>query len=860
MPCATSGLPGAFRVVHPHEQRGGVGPGRGPGPLVQHLVALEAQPRVAALQHHLVGHGPGFHALRVGRQEVEHAARDRHRLVPQRRAGDGAGDGGGVGRVRDHPVQVVGMDGQLEAHRLVARAAPGAGDLVVVGDAACRVGARDHRVGADPALHRLGELEARAEQRRVLLDQQLDRVLRQLDGARFEMAGRVLEQRFGVVRDRRDLARHPLQQARRRRGGRCCGGMRMRCRPPARPGAAAGRGRSPSPARRTASWQVRSASALMVRSGFTPAAPGSTAPSQTYRPSCTASPSLPENTWPWWLTTPSPALSPMPQPPSGCTVISLRPSDSADSGFGMNCALDRVVGGPQPRVVLGDRGAGAGLRPVDAQPVFLEVQAAGRLVHAHHQVGLRAGHRAGVGQAGQAAGIALHRLAQRLRIEQAGLGLRGAVGELAAQHRVGEEQGRRQHRGQGAGDDALLDHQPVAHLGRLAHVDHAGDARPRQIGRRDLVAPRAHAVDVALDRLALRVGAGLPVAVVAQREHVAVAGEALAEAVRQRQALRLGAQQDLGRAQGAGAEHHHVGRDAAPAGGPLRGRAFGAPQGDLVEEHAPARAVALDVADPRAREDLRAVAMRVGQVVHARGVLRAHVAAAGAIAAQVAARLRHAEGVHLVDEVHRDRRALEGLLHRRGRFLQRQQLVQRREVFRILGIGRRVEHLPGPCDVGVEQLRVAAELGRPGRGVEQARVDLQRDVGIDQRGAAQAAAHHRQHVVVQVQVVQAVGRAELAARTVDLHVGLRGGEVVRELAGQDLAAALQHADRLAGPREARSRHAGAIAGTDHDHRVVRGDLAERAGDGLHRHACAFAVVLARAASRPVRPQSPRPRR
>ena len=151
-------------------------------------------------------------------------------------------------RVRDHRVQVVRMDGQLEAHRLLAHAAPGAGDFVVVGDAACAVGARDHRLGADPALHGLGELEARAEQRRILLDELLDRVLRQLDGAGFEMAGCALEERFGVVRDRRDLLLQPLQQTRSRprRAAPVHGG-------PAGSRAAPARSRSSSPARRTGS-------------------------------------------------------------------------------------------------------------------------------------------------------------------------------------------------------------------------------------------------------------------------------------------------------------------------------------------------------------------------------------------------------------------------------------------------------------------------------------------------------------------------------------------------------------------------------------------------------------------------------
>ena len=71
------------------------------------------------------------------------------------------------------------------------------------------------------------------------------------------------------------------------------------------------------------SAQARSATAVIVSNGFTPTAPGMAAPSHTYKPSCTALPSEPKNTWHLWLTTPTLASSPMPQPPTGCTVTSL---------------------------------------------------------------------------------------------------------------------------------------------------------------------------------------------------------------------------------------------------------------------------------------------------------------------------------------------------------------------------------------------------------------------------------------------------------------------------------------------------------------------------------------------------------
>ena len=88
----------------------------------------------------------------------------------------------------------------------------------------------------------------------------------------------------------------------------------------------------PRAAHSRSTW--RSASAAMVSSGLTPAGPGSMAPSLTNRPSCTAVPMGPAKTRPSASTTPCVASSPMPQPPSGCTVTSLRPMASVLIGLG----------------------------------------------------------------------------------------------------------------------------------------------------------------------------------------------------------------------------------------------------------------------------------------------------------------------------------------------------------------------------------------------------------------------------------------------------------------------------------------------------------------------------------------------
>jgi hypothetical protein len=80
---------------------------------------------------------------------------------------------------------------------------------------------------------------------------------------------------------------------------------------------------------------VRSASAAMVRDGGTPSERGTTEASTTYRPGCTAVPVAPANTRPAESTTPSAAVSAIPQPPranrTGTSVpgTAVVPSDSA---------------------------------------------------------------------------------------------------------------------------------------------------------------------------------------------------------------------------------------------------------------------------------------------------------------------------------------------------------------------------------------------------------------------------------------------------------------------------------------------------------------------------------------------------
>jgi len=57
-------------------------------------------------------------------------------------------------------------------------------------------------------------------------------------------------------------------------------------------------------------------------------------------------------------------------------------------------------------------------------------------------------------------------------------------------------------------------------------------------------------------------------------------------------------------------------------------------------------------------------------------------------------------------------------------------------------------------------------------------------------------------------------------------------EPARELAGDDLAAALDDGDALAGARQPHRGDAAAVAGTHHDHVVARAGMVEGAGEAF----------------------------
>ncbi len=129
------------------------------------------------------------------------------------------------------------------------------------------------------------------------------------------------------------------------------------------------------PRRSHSSWQWRARPARWTASsGLTPGRPGSTAPSADqqllYAPPARVA--LPRTPGPGGRPRQRPRCRPCRSRPSGCTVISLRPSRLCSTAVRMNWPWTRPRWRPAATpVVLGDHRAGAGARPVDAQPVVL---------------------------------------------------------------------------------------------------------------------------------------------------------------------------------------------------------------------------------------------------------------------------------------------------------------------------------------------------------------------------------------------------------------------------------------------------------------------------------------------------------
>ena len=287
----------------------------------------------------------------------------------------------------------------------------------------------------------------------------------------------------------------------------------------------------------------------------------------------------------------------------------------------------------------------------------------------------------------------------------------------------------------------------------------------------------------------------LLVGVVRKADDVAVAGETLAHVPRDRHARGARAQENFGGADGAGTEHHDVSGDEQ-----LRRPELFATKAEWVEVYDPAALWrAFETPDRHVREDLRTVVHGVGEIIHQRGILRLVIAAAHAVAAENARLLFDADVVHAVGErdvdvelSHREPKSL-------TRALERPVLGEGGEV---VGVGVGSEHRLRARVALLHRLRVGADRGGPDRVVEHARIGPQRDVGIDERGAAEPAAREHNHLVAHVKIEECSRLADVVFRQVRLQLTLRFERGFGKLAGLALGAAFKHADRAAGARKA----------------------------------------------------------
>ena len=409
------------------------------------------------------------------------------------------------------------------------------------------------------------------------------------------------------------------------------------------------------------------------------------------------------------------------------------------------------------------------LRPRQLEPPLVERHAALAVVVAHDEICLRTIGRALVGTEQQALAPA-RALADE--VDDAPIGV---LAELVTTRRQQRRQDRRQRRG----DRALLDHHAVFQLGRVAQIYEACDARAN---RARLDGRRLANAD-AVDRHVVVVGEG---------EHVAVAGEALADLIGNWQPLLARAQQDLRRAESSGGEHDDIAGDRLIGGGELL-----ALMAQRLEEHAPAAALLAHVRHAHLGEYLGAVMEGIGEIRHLHGVLGADVAARAAVAAQRAGRLLDAGVVHLLLERHVDRRPHHVLAQRIAADAERIQLVECRTLVR-----HRPQHLHGAREAFLAQL-ILLDFRRPDGIVPHARIGRQRDVGVDQRAAAEAAADEHVDILAEPQIVETrrlPGHAPAVLRNLELL--LRLDHAVREIADGELLPALEDRDLLAGARHA----------------------------------------------------------
>ena len=177
--------------------------------------------------------------------------------------------------------------------------------------------------------------------------------------------------------------------------------------------------------------------------------------------------------------------------------------------------------------------------PVQSQvPLLVEAHAAAGIIVCHDQISLGVVYGAVIRPLEKSGKVALlfrDSIRRRHRL--------GGAGYI----RAGCEGARQEHT-QRSRRRAFFRHHAVLEPLLVPHVDDSRDARSDGWNLARPVMTPAYAVNHLLG-------------VVAKRQDVSVAREALPESIRQCQAMLRRAEQDLSRAERAGAQHHHIGRD-----------------------------------------------------------------------------------------------------------------------------------------------------------------------------------------------------------------------------------------------------------------------------------------------------------
>ena len=316
-----------------------------------------------------------------------------------------------------------------------------------------------------------------------------------------------------------------------------------------------------------------------------------------------------------------------------------------------------------------------------------------------------------------------------------------------------EGQRRRKERGEPAWHHALFHDNSLVQIRAVAHVYNARDARPYRLHLIRGVIPVADTVD------------GL-IGVVCEGKNVTVAAEVAPKPVGCSQSRRLGPQQYLGRAQGAGGQDHYIGADEH--GRRVKFVALGFQQ---LKMYQPLVSAAFNTLHHHLRIYLCAVIPGVREVVHQYRVFGGIVAPGNTVAAVGACVLMHADVIAAVLEIHVNRRLVEPGIEMLCDLLHRRKLG---EIWVGIGVGPGLQHVNGAGVAVIQKAPlILPDFLRPTLVLEHPVIRTQCDVGVNQRRTAKTAALEYIDVLVHAEIVHGRAGADVPLWKVGLHLRQR---------------------------------------------------------------------------------------